>query len=93
MSQEDDNTSAEESLEQFIQQVASTGVIWGLCSEKLGWANSESNDYEETDVILFWSDRASAALHQKDEWSGHVPTELDFEQFIEAVGLALRRSA
>ena len=35
-------------------------------------------------MLLFWSDRASAAVHQKEEWAEHVPTEIEFDDFIDA---------
>jgi hypothetical protein len=67
----------------FAQRVAESGVVWGLYSEELGWANSESRRDPKTDVILFWSDRALAAAHQQEEWARHVPTEIELDEFID----------
>jgi hypothetical protein len=79
-----DHASSEESYERFIQEVVESQVVWGLRSEALGWANCASKEDENTDVILFWSDRADAASHQKEEWADHVPTEIEFDDFIDA---------
>ena len=81
---QDSNPSDEQSYERFVQRVAKTGLVWGLYSESEGWANSPSNEFEETDVLLFWSDRAEAAAHQTEEWSGHSPAEIEFNDFIDA---------
>ncbi len=81
---QDHDPSSERSYDRFIQRVADTRIIWGLYSESEGWANSPSDEFEDTDVILFWSDRDAAAVHCTEEWSGHVPTEIEFDDFIDA---------
>lgn len=79
-----DQPAASGNYDRFVKRVAQTGTIWGLCSKSSEWAHSPSNEFEETDVILFWSDRAEAAQHQKEEWSGHKPVEIEFDDFIDA---------
>ena len=74
----------QENYDQFIQHVRETKLIWGLHSDSDGWAHSESNEYEDTDVLLFWSDREKAAVHQNEEWADHTPTEIDFDDFIDS---------
>jgi len=80
----EDQSNVLESYDHFIQRVAKTGIIWGLHSEVDGWANSPSDDFEDTDVILFWSDRALAEKLRTEEWAGHVPQEIEFDDFIDA---------
>lgn len=80
----EDESSLLESYDHFIQRVAKTGIIWGLHSEADGWANSPSDDFEETDVILFWSDRALAEKLRTEEWAGHVAQQIEFDDFIDA---------
>ena len=46
-------------LEKFIKRVSENKEVWGLESDD-GWFVCESNEYEDTLVMLFWSDRAYA---------------------------------
>ncbi len=78
-----DQASPQENYEQFVRQVAETGLVWGLESGSLGWAHSVSAESEEIDVILFWSNREDAALHQKEDWAAHVPVLIEFDDFID----------
>jgi hypothetical protein len=79
-----DHATSQESYDRFIERVVESGVVWGLHSESSGWAHSPSSENDNTDVILFWSDPADAATHQKEEWADHVPTQIDFDDFIDA---------
>ena len=79
-----DKQNPQELYDQFIQRAAESKHVWGLHSDSEGWAHSASNEYEDTDVILFWSDREKAAIHQKEEWANHIPTEIEFDDFIDA---------
>lgn len=76
--------SSERNYDRFIKQVTATRIIWGLHSQTQGWANSPSSGEDETDVLLFWSDQEEAASHCTEEWSAHVPTEIEFDDFIDA---------
>lgn len=81
---QDPSPSDNQKFERFVKRVAETGIIWGLYSESDGWANSPSDDFEDTDVILFWSDRDAADAHRTEEWSEHIPVEIEFDDFIDA---------
>jgi hypothetical protein len=81
---ENSESSADQNFDRFVERVAQTGIVWGLYSESDGWANSPSEEFEDTDVILFWSDRVEAAAHQTEEWSGHEPREIAFDDFLDA---------
>lgn len=43
--------------ENFIKRVLKSGIVWGLENEK-GWFVCESNEYEDIEVMPFWSDEA-----------------------------------
>ena len=47
--------------ENFLKRVSESKTVWGLESID-GWCVSESNDYEDTVVMLFWSDEAYARM-------------------------------
>ncbi len=76
-----DADAGKDRLRHFVERVRATGEVWGLHSEG-SWAFCESNEYEETDVIVFWSERAEAVRHIAGEWSSHEPTLVNLEKFV-----------
>jgi len=73
---------SESNFRRFVERVRESGEVWGLKGEG-GWAYCESNEYQDTDVLVFWSDRAYAPRHAQGEWSKHQPTAISLEEFIE----------
>jgi hypothetical protein len=67
--------------DRFVQSARTERVVWGLRAES-GWAYCPSN-HGETDVILFWSERAYAARHAKSEWSHYKATAIPLDSFID----------
>ncbi|NEM97797.1 DUF2750 domain-containing protein [Pontibacter burrus] len=72
----------EANYRKFIQQVADTEKVWGLSQGDI-WATSSSNEYEETEVILFWSDEEGAKACATDEWMDYKPESLPVAEFLE----------
>ncbi len=77
-----DHPTSEDNYRQFIQGVLASGEVWGLLSEE-GWAYCASNEFEDTDVLVFWSERAYSQPHVQGEWSGHEPTAIPLEEFLD----------
>lgn len=70
-------------LEKFIKRVSENKEVWGLESDD-GWFVCESNEYEDTLVMLFWSDRAYAQqCKDQHDLSEYHPAVLDLDEFIE----------
>ncbi len=67
----------------FLKVVADTGEVWGLISDD-GWASAESNQYEDTEVIVFWSDKALCAASKKEEWENYEPDNVEVGEFLES---------
>jgi hypothetical protein len=65
----------QENYERFVERVKQSREVWGLHSGK-GWAYRPSNDHEGRDVLVFWSDRAYAARHAKEDWSTYAPASI-----------------
>ncbi|MGG3623509.1 DUF2750 domain-containing protein [Bacillus gobiensis] len=42
----------------------------------------ESNEYEDTAAMLFWSDEAYARQCAIEEWSDYKPTSIPLEEFM-----------
>ena len=72
----------EEKHQAFIERVSETGVVWGLSFEE-GWATCESNDFEDTEIIPFWSDETLAKAIATEEWKQYQTTEITLAEFLE----------
>ena len=70
--------------ENFIKRVLKSGMVWGLENEK-GWFVCESNEYEDTEVMPFWSDEAYArqCAITIQEWSKYKPSSITLDEFLE----------
>jgi len=79
----EERVSSKEHYRRFVEQVRETGEVWGLRGGEEEWAYCDSNEFEDTEVLLFWSDRAEAARHAQGEWSGHRPTVISLDKFID----------
>lgn len=67
--------------ENFIKRVLESETVWGLKNED-GWCVCESNEYEDTEVMLFWSDEAYARQCAIEEWSHYKPAAIHIEEFM-----------
>jgi len=72
-----------ENYEAFVEAVKASREVWGLCRDEEEWAYSASSEYEDAEVLLFWSSKKLAAAHQQDEWKQHQPTAIELDDFIE----------
>jgi hypothetical protein len=73
---------ADEKHRQFIDQATESGIVWALRSDE-GYATSPSNDYDEAEVIPFWSTPEAAKELATDEWAVYVPTEIPMTDLLE----------
>lgn len=73
----------EENLTLFVQETAQTQVVWGLKNEEEGWLSCDSTEFEESEVMPFWSSKADAEIHNIEEWSDFVVTEIPLDMFLE----------
>ncbi|HDR6271298.1 TPA: DUF2750 domain-containing protein [Bacillus cereus] len=73
--------NAQKRFTTFIHTVLETETIWGLKNTS-GWCVCESNEYEDTDVMLFWSNKSYAQQCTIQEWANYSPTAIPLEQFL-----------
>jgi len=66
----------------FLERVAEHGLVWGLKSAD-GWCVCESNEYENTVVMLFWPDKAYARQCAVEEWAHYQPAAIPLNEFLE----------
>jgi len=78
----DSSVDPQANHDRFVREVRASGLVWGLQSDN-GWAVCESVEYEDTDVYVFWSDAAHAAIHCTDDWAGYQPASLELDLFID----------
>ena len=77
-----DPAKSESNYQRFIKQVLESGEVWGLRNGD-DWAYCPSNEYEDCDVLMFWSERADAQRHVQGEWAEHQPTAIPLDEFID----------
>lgn len=87
-----DHAEAEANYRRFIERVKQSRQVWGLFSQEYGFVYSASNDDEERDVLVFWSDRAYAARHAREEWAEFTPVPLDLDSFVNEMLPALQEN-
>jgi hypothetical protein len=77
-----DSTNMENSYRKFIESVVDSDTVWGLTKDET-WATSSSSEYEDTEVILFWSDKSGAAACAEDDWAAYTPESISLVEFLE----------
>ncbi|PKV75325.1 DUF2750 domain-containing protein [Pontibacter ramchanderi] len=80
--QENTNGNMEANYRKFIQRIVETESVWGLTHDDT-WATSSSAEYEEAEVILFWSDSAGAKVCAEDDWKDYAPESITLVEFLE----------
>ena len=69
-------------IQDFIQPVLENSQVWGLKGED-GWCICDSIEFEETDVMPFFTSKAEAAKLCNAEWQAYTPESINLEEFIE----------
>ncbi|RYY85493.1 MAG: DUF2750 domain-containing protein [Chitinophagaceae bacterium] len=80
---------AEEQHTLFIKQAVENGSVWALRSSE-GYAVSPSNDYDDSEVIPFWSHADGARALATDEWGAYDVTEVPLAEFLETWMLGMQ---
>lgn len=75
-------TNIEQRYQDFIKHVVDTEEVWGLTQEDT-WATSTSAEYEDTEVILFWSKKEGATACAEDEWASYTAEAISLVEFLE----------
>ena len=67
--------------QRFIEHLQESGPVWGLHSEG-GWVVVESAEFEDSEVMPFWSEEAYAQSHCVGEWQDYKPVAIETEEFV-----------
>jgi hypothetical protein len=76
-----DSATIHANHERFISRVAELEVVWGLQS-RTGFAACPSNDNEERQVLMFWSDRGYASHVKQNHFPEYDPVEISLFDFL-----------
>jgi hypothetical protein len=71
-----------DALEKFVSEAVNSGNVWGLIKDD-NWAVSPSNDYENLEVLIFWSDKALAEKCAVDEWKDYQAESISTNEWVE----------
>ncbi|USD66498.1 DUF2750 domain-containing protein [Vibrio sp. SCSIO 43136] len=69
-------------LELFVNDTKANGKVWGLRNED-GWLACDSTEFEESEVMPFWSSKEDAELHNVEEWADFEVLEIPLDIFVE----------
>jgi hypothetical protein len=75
-----DNDS--ENFDRFVVEAIESGCVWSLEGPD-GWALCGSEQYENTDVMPFWSQEEFAQIHCKEDWKDYKPVAIELVEFLE----------
>src|SRR5215204_2417441 len=77
-----DTSIIENKHKKFVERIVEFEIVWALQSDE-GFAASESNDFDDAEVIPFWSDKAYAKAVAKAGWQHYIPEPMSLSDFIE----------
>ncbi|CAH0539732.1 DUF2750 domain-containing protein [Vibrio marisflavi] len=69
-------------LELFVADTKSSQLVWGLKNED-GWLSCESTEFENSEVMPFWSSKEDASMHAVEEWDEFEVLEIPLDIFVE----------
>ncbi|GLT13949.1 DUF2750 domain-containing protein [Vibrio algivorus] len=69
-------------LDLFVQETQEMKLVWGLKNED-GWLACDSSEFENSEVMPFWSSKEDAQMHNVEEWSDFEVLEIPLDIFVE----------
>ncbi|MBD1573813.1 DUF2750 domain-containing protein [Vibrio sp. S17_S38] len=72
----------EANLALFVKETQETKLVWGLKNDE-GWLSCDSSEFEESEVMPFWSAKEDAQTHNVEEWSDFEVLEIPLDIFVE----------
>lgn len=68
--------------QRFVENIQESGRVWSLKSAD-GWVVVDSAEFEDSEVMPFWSEEAYARALCSGEWAHFQPEAITFEEFVE----------
>ena len=76
-----DSATIQANHDRFVSRVAQSEVVWGLQAPS-GFAVCPSNDDEDRQVLMFWSDRGYASQVKQSHFPEYEPFEITLFDFL-----------
>ena len=76
-----DRATCNANHDRFVRRIIDNEIVWYL-SNPNGVANSISNEDEETNILLFWSDRAYTTRAKKETFPDFEEASMDLFDFL-----------
>ncbi|WP_375754050.1 DUF2750 domain-containing protein [Vibrio sp. HN007] len=70
-------------LELFVQETKENNLVWGLRNSEEGWLACDSSEFENSEVMPFWSSKEDAEFHNVEEWAEFEVLEIPLDIFVE----------
>lgn len=68
--------------QRFIENIQESGQVWSLRTSE-GWMVLDSAEYEDSEVMPFWSEESYARELCAGDWMDFEPAAIGFEDFVE----------
>ncbi len=72
----------EANLTLFVKETQETAKVWGLTNEE-GWLACDSTEFENSEIMPFWSSKEDAELHNVEEWADFDVQEIPLDVFVQ----------
>ncbi|MCG7499989.1 DUF2750 domain-containing protein [Vibrio sp. Of7-15] len=69
-------------LDLFVAETKETHLVWGLRNDE-GWLACDSTEFENSEIMPFWSNEADAKSHNVDEWADFEVLQIPLDIFVE----------
>jgi len=69
--------------QRFVDEARELEIVWNLQS-KDGFAICESSEFEDKQVMPFWSLEKDAIAACDEDWSNYAPNPIRFDEFVDA---------
>lgn len=76
-------SDSQENLETFVTKTKETQVVWGLRNNEEDWLACDSSEFENSEVMPFWSSKEDAEVHNIEEWAEFEVCDIPLDVFVE----------
>jgi len=76
-------SNIEENLQLFVTETKKNQRVWGLRNNDEDWLACDSSEFENSEVMPFWSNKEDAAIHNIEEWAEFEICEIPLDVFVE----------
>lgn len=70
-------------LVNFVTAARKAGQVWALGADDEGLVVVDSNQFDDTDVLLLWDSEEKAKAQCKDDWAGFTPVEVSIDEILD----------